>query len=60
MLGTGLVSTMGGVTITIAPVFIQLCLNSGFPIMIVFGALSLISGLLSSRLPETLGAPPHD
>ena len=51
VLGTGLVATMGGVTVTVAPFIIEFCINSGFPIMVIFAALSIISGFFSSRLP---------
>ena len=51
VLGTGLVATMGGVTVTLAPIIIQLCIDGGFPIMIIFAVLSAVSGFLSSRLP---------
>ena len=51
MLGTGLVSCMGGVMVTIAPIIIELCISGGFPVMIIFAVLSGVSGFLSSRLP---------
>ena len=51
VLGTGLVSTMGGVMVTVAPEIIQACISGGFPIMILFAVLSGISIFLSSRLP---------
>ena len=60
VLGTGLVATMGGATVTVAPIIIDTCINSGFPIMIIFAILSAVSGFFSSRLPETLGSEPHD
>ena len=46
--------------VTLAPIIIQSCIHSGFPIMILFAILSALSGLCSTRLPEMLGAPPHD
>lgn len=51
VLGTGLVSLMGGVMVTVAPQIIDLCISSEFPIMILFAILSGLSGLFSSRLP---------
>lgn len=60
VLGTGLVSTMGGVMVTVAPQIINACISSGFPIMIIFAVLSGVSGFFSRILPDTLGKPPHD
>ena len=51
VLGTGLVSTMGGVMVTVAPTIIDLCITNGFPIMILFAVLSAISGVFSGQLP---------
>jgi len=51
VLGTGLVSTMGGVMVTLAPIIIQICISGGFPIMILFAVLSALSIFLSYHLP---------
>ena len=50
VLGTGLVSTMGGVMVTLAPIIIDSCINAGFPIMIIFAVLSGLSILVSKVL----------
>ena len=60
VLGTGLVSTMGGVMVTLAPIIIEECISGGFPIMIIFATLSGVSIFISYKLPETLGVPPED
>jgi len=60
VLGTGLVSTMGGVMVTLAPIIIEKCTNSSFPIMVIFAILSGASIFISYMLPETLGVPPED
>ena len=60
VLGTGLVSMMAGVIITVAPTILQACINTKFPVMIIFAALSALSCGLSALLPETLHVDLHD
>jgi hypothetical protein len=51
VIGTSLVSVMGGVMVTIAPEIIDACISSGFPVMILFTVLSAISAFFSKKLP---------
>jgi hypothetical protein len=51
---------MGGVMVTVAPEILDTCISKGFPVMVLFVILSGLSGLLSSRLPETLQKTPPD
>jgi hypothetical protein len=51
---------MGGAMVTVASFIISGCIDSGFPIMIIFAVLSALSAFFSSLLPETLHAEPHD
>jgi len=51
---------MGGVMVTVAPEILDVCLSKGFPVMILFVILSGLSGVISSRLPETLKQTPPD
>ena len=55
-----MVSMMGGVMVTVAPIIINVCITGGFPIMIIFAILSGVSGFLSSRLSQTFGLIPPD
>jgi hypothetical protein len=60
VIGTSLVSVMGGVMVTIAPEIIDACIGSGFPVMILFTVLSALSAVCSRKLPETLHRVPSD
>lgn len=46
--------------VTVAPEILDTCLSKGFPIMVLFVILSGLSGVISSRLPETLQKTPPD
>jgi MFS transporter, putative metabolite:H+ symporter len=60
VIGTSMVSVMGGIMVTIAPEIIDGCIHSGFPIMILFAVLSALSAACSYKLPETLHKVPAD
>jgi hypothetical protein len=60
VIGTSLVSVMGGIMVTIAPELIDGCISSGFPIMVLFAILSAFSAACSYKLPETLHKVPAD
>lgn len=60
VLGTSLVSLMGGVMVTVAPEIIDACIEHGFPIMIIFSILSACSCFFSYKLPETFKKTPPD
>lgn len=60
VIGTSMVSVMGGIMVTIAPEVIDGCISSGFPIMIIFAILSAFSAVCSYKLPETLHQVPAD
>lgn len=60
VIGTSLVSVMGGIVVTIAPEIIDACISGGFPIMILFAVLSGLSALCSYKLPETFQKTPPD
>ena len=55
VLGSSLLQSIGGLTVTIAPILIELCIRNNFPVMLIFASLSIICMVLSKRLPETLG-----
>jgi hypothetical protein len=60
VIGTSMVSVMGGAMVTIAPEIIDGCIHGGFPIMIIFAILSAFSAICSYKLPETLHKTPAD
>lgn len=60
VIGTSMVSVMGGIMVTVAPELIDGCISSGFPIMILFAILSAFSAACSYKLPETLHKVPAD
>jgi len=51
VLGTGLVSLIGGIMITVAPIIIESCISGDFPIMILFAVLSFFCLFFSTCLP---------
>jgi hypothetical protein len=51
---------MGGAMVTGSSFIIDICIKSGFPIMIIFTVMSFLSLLCSYNLPETFGNVPSD
>lgn len=60
VIGTSLVTLMGGAMVTVSPFLIDACLRSQLPIMALFALMSFLSVLGSCQLPETYQTPPPD
>lgn len=60
LIGGSFATVMGGVTISFADFIIDGCNNAGFSVMIVFCGFSILSLLVSVKLPETWGRTPAD
>ena len=55
VLGTGVFYTMGGISVTLCPLFIHFCMSHGVSIMAFLVVSCAINIYLSNLLPETLG-----
>lgn len=51
VIGTSLVELIGSLMVSSAPEILDGCLNSGFPVMILFSAFSILSIIFSKQLP---------
>ena len=60
VLGTNMANFIKGVLVTFLPLIIDACIDSGFPIMLLFAIVSAASIVLSKFFPESYGkAPPE-
>ena len=60
MIGTNLANFVKGVVVVFIPLIIDACIDSGFPIMLLFAIVSAASIAMSRVFPETFGkAPPE-
>jgi hypothetical protein len=51
VMGTSVIALMSGVMMIVVPFAIDLCIEGGISIMIIFAAMSAVSMLLSAMLP---------
>ena len=56
----GFIKTFGAMTAMVSSQIIDACLDSGFPIMLLFAILAAVSVVLSWILPETHGKRPPE
>ena len=60
VLGTSLATLAGGVLLTVVPEILTICVQIGFPLMLLFASFSLLGIYFASQLPETFGVPPRE
>ena len=60
IIGIGFIKTFGAGMVMSTPAIITWCVTSGFPLMLLFGALAGLSAWCSYILPESLGKRPAE
>ena len=60
IIGIGFIKIFGGLSQTLAPQLISICLSSGFRVMAVLATLAAISSVCACFLPETFGKMPAE
>ena len=60
VIGTNLVNFVKGVLVALIPFIIDACLDSGFPVMLLFVIVSAVSIVLSRLFPESYGKVPPE
>jgi hypothetical protein len=60
IIAIGFIKTFGAITTMSTPGILHMCLNSGFPIMLLFGLMAGLSVVCSWALPETYGRRPAE